>query len=299
MTPRCSPWDLGADVTTTRSVLTLQRNGRRFRVEYGRGPKGGVRTLQYYVQRLAVPSQRRLYRFYNRAVPGFWRGLARGEFEPETFRVFDAFLDPDHTYIDIGAWIGPTVLYGAQLAKHCYAIEPDPVAYRLLETNVGLNPEFGGKITLFRGCIASVCGTIRLGNRSSPVGGDSRSSLLMSGAPQGWEVRSTTLQRFMEDHRVGDCNFIKMDVEGGEAVILPSLAPLLGPAKPTLYLSLHPFLFARPDEEMRRILDLLGPYRHLLDKTGKPIGPTDLLATDRVAPCECIIATDRLPRGMG
>lgn len=44
----------------------------------------------------------------------FWKNKS---WERNTQKIFDKFLDSNHSYIDIGAWIGPTVLYGAQIAK--------------------------------------------------------------------------------------------------------------------------------------------------------------------------------------
>ena len=68
----------------------------------------------------------------------FWAQLQVGVWEPETFKIFDIFLDKNHSYIDLGAWIGPTVLYGCQNAKFCYAVEPDPVAFKNLKNNIDL-----------------------------------------------------------------------------------------------------------------------------------------------------------------
>jgi len=60
----------------------------------------------------------------------FWNQVETNLWEPDTFKIFDKFIDKEHSYIDIGAWIGPTVLYGCQISKHCYAIEPDPIAFK-------------------------------------------------------------------------------------------------------------------------------------------------------------------------
>ncbi len=62
----------------------------------------------------------------------FWRRATSGQWEPETLAVLRDHLDRDHDYLDIGAWIGPTVLYGARKARHVWCFEPDPVAFRHL-----------------------------------------------------------------------------------------------------------------------------------------------------------------------
>ena len=69
----------------------------------------------------------------------FWRKASAGDWEPATFAVLDAHLRPDRDYIDIGAWIGPTVLYAARKARHVWCFEPDPTAFRALSWNLELN----------------------------------------------------------------------------------------------------------------------------------------------------------------
>jgi hypothetical protein len=72
--------------------------------------------------------------------PNFWEMVSSNIWEPYTFDILEKFLSKQHSYLDIGAWVGPTTLFGAQLAKKCYAFEPDPVAYSALIRNLDLNP---------------------------------------------------------------------------------------------------------------------------------------------------------------
>jgi hypothetical protein len=74
----------------------------------------------------------------------FWEKLY-ANWEESTFTIFDRFLNTNSSYLDVGAWIGPTILYGAQKAEHVYAIEPDPVAYQELTRNLQLNPSLTSK----------------------------------------------------------------------------------------------------------------------------------------------------------
>ena len=37
-------------------------------------------------------------------------------------------LDKNKNFIDIGAWVGTTCLYGSLLSNHVYTIEADPIA---------------------------------------------------------------------------------------------------------------------------------------------------------------------------
>ena len=49
------------------------------------------------------------------------------------------FLNDDSIYCDVGAWIGPTVIYAAKICKQVICFEPDPIAYRYLRWNIELN----------------------------------------------------------------------------------------------------------------------------------------------------------------
>lgn len=201
----------------------------------------------------------------------FWNDVNKGSWEPHTFRILDKFLDNNHSYIDIGSWIGPTVLYGSQIAKHTYAIEPDLIAYKILQTNINLNPNIKNKITLFNGCIANKNGNIRIGNRNEI--GDSMSSIIFKDSKLSWNINSLTLERFIKTNKIKDCNFIKMDIEGGELIVLPSIHSYLQKIHPTLYLSLHPNIVKNYDFKI--IHNVLRIYDNIMDSKGNKINLKD------------------------
>ncbi len=273
-----------SDISSTQEVQLIEKNGKYFNVEVKRGPKGFFSSALYHTQRLLSPEKRRLYRYYNLTPRRFWNEVSTNEWEPSTFRIFDKYLSKNHSYLDIGAWIGPTVLYGSQLAKHCYAIEPDPIAYKQLTSNIKLNPHLSSKVTALNRALGSHCGPVKLG-RASFVGGDSKSSLLLQ--KNSWTVEAITLQKLMEN--IVDCNFIKMDIEGGEALVLPTMAEYLQHTKPTLFLSLHAQLFPNPDQDMKTILEILSSYKYLVDANGNPLSKDVLQkhATDSVIATDC------------
>lgn len=100
-----------------------------------------------------------------------WLDYKKGNYEPKTFKIFDKFLDEDHSYIDIGAYIGPTVLYACQLAKHCFAIEPDPIACKELKNNIALNAHLKSKITVSELAISNRSGTTKFFTPAEYLGG--------------------------------------------------------------------------------------------------------------------------------
>lgn len=204
----------------------------------------------------------------------FWHRYANGKWESHTFDIFDRFLDDQHSYIDIGAWIGPTVLYASQLAAHTYAIEPDPTAFSILKSNIDLNPQLKGKISLFRGALYSESGNIELGAYSSF--GDSMASVHFPRSSQAITVEALSLKDFMEKFSVSNCSFIKMDIEGGETVLLPSIKEFLKSQKPTLLVSLHPRWFPDFAKDSEAILDTLFVYTHIYDNKGNEMTPQSI-----------------------
>ena len=59
--------------------------------------------------------------------------------EDYSHNIFDFYSKMTKIYIDIGAWIGPFVLYNASSYDKVIAIEPDPVAIKRLKENITLN----------------------------------------------------------------------------------------------------------------------------------------------------------------
>jgi len=190
----------------------------------------------------------------------FWDMVEKGEWEPESFAMLKKFLNKEHSFIDLGAWIGPLTLFGAQLAKKCFAVEPDKIALDELCENINLN-NFEN-IILFKGCISDTCGESTLGNYSNEFG-NSATSLLFSDHELTMKSPSLTFDKFIEKHNINNCNFIKMDIEGGEVVVLPTMKDYLSKNKPTLYLSIHSFWFKNLKEDAEKIIDVLKLYKNI------------------------------------
>lgn len=210
----------------------------------------------------------------------FWNWVNRNDWEPDTFIVLKHFLkdDPEASYIDFGAWVGPTVLFAAQFSKHVYALEPDPLAYSALVANVNLNPHIRERTQLHFGCISSQNGPIEFGgvgdsttrtSDSYPGGGAAGMSK--------WSLNCSTLPTFIHRHNIQKLRLIKMDTEGAELFILPSLThwlQSLPSPKPTIWLSVHcPFWKAGVDENaVSQFWSTLRLYKHVYNGPyGEPV----------------------------
>jgi FkbM family methyltransferase len=237
--------------------------------------------MQAIEQAVTVGRQAFLVRT-DQARAAFWARVAAGHWEPQTFRVLDRYLDPACSYIDIGAWIGPTLLYGAGRARMAYALEPDPVAFEELSANLQANPALAAKSRLFQQGVAARAGTIALyaGGLYWSDGssfGDSMSGMLPApGAIQQPQrrVSALALDEFMRAQCITDCGLIKMDIEGGEySVISGAWRRLSELGMPALYVSFH-----APEPELREslILPCLEELQHCYRffRAGAELEPT-------------------------
>lgn len=220
----------------------------------------------------------------------FWRKASAGAWEPETFAVLDKFLSPDSDYLDIGAWIGPTVLYGARKARHVWCFEPDPTAFRHLAWNLDLNDI--QNVSAFGVALSDRFGVARMASvRGEP--GDSTSSLLHDGA-HGSDALTIAWDQFEAANDLSGVSLVKMDIEGAEFFVLPTLLPWLKRQRPPLLLSLHAPLLDEPDRpaRMQKMLDGLGFYSHIRDETGRSIQLEMLLEPDALRQYQTILLHD-------
>ncbi len=169
----------------------------------------------------------------------FWEMMNRDKWEPETLTLIDQYVSEATTFLDIGAWIGPLSLYAAGSAGKVIAFEPDPKAFNGLRENLAANPSLKNvePLHLF---VGTSSGEITMGSRAD--GGDSQSSVLFGGGDNNaWQVKSIRLEDFLDNHRIDGPVFMKMDIEGAEYDLVPTLERVFDRHRPILFLSLHPF----------------------------------------------------------
>lgn len=215
----------------------------------------------------------------------FWLAYKMGRWEPETFEIMEKYLDKDHSYVDFGAWIGPTVLFGAQIAKKVYALEPDMVAFDAFRTNLEMNPSINEKVV--RNPIAVGRNTAIVSFGAVGEYGDSMSSLL--GDKAMTVVHAFSMKDIFEKYNINDCNFVKMDIEGGEALVFPTALEVFEKWKPTLYLSLHAQMWKKPQDYFDRIFPVLALYKHIYNTKGELITLKEIPSLKQGS---AIVATD-------
>lgn len=199
--------------------------------------------------------------------PEFWMEVENGNWESDTFKVFDRYIKPDSVFIDIGAWNGVCSIYAKKLGADAIPIEPDPNIHDELYQNLQLNG-FGCN-NFWRGAISDKTGKSVINTQSSF--GNSESSLIDRGNINGeFEINIMTLSDFIEWDKVQikNISLIKIDVEGGEVLILKQAREFLAAHKPTIYVSFHPAWFPDKEQNIQDIIETIFPIykvRRLVD----------------------------------
>jgi FkbM family methyltransferase len=165
----------------------------------------------------------------------YWDLYSDGRWEAATLKAIDNILPEGGLLFDIGAWIGPMMLWAAKnRSAEIVAVEPDPEAYRQLSINVGMNG-----LEHQVACLnLAVSPDGKPANLGMQVSGDSCSSLTQKGQ-SSIQVETTTLTQMLE---YGKPDLIKMDIEGGESLILDDPDEMI--YKIPMIISLHPQWYA-------------------------------------------------------
>lgn len=142
---------------------------------------------------------------------------------------FVVFLKKDYgeirrgsVVLDIGANIGAFALYASAAgAKRVYAFEPSQEAFDVLCENVRIN-NLDAIIVPVNKAVSDVDGQrVRFPARSSPY---NRLGLTAEAAlDECLEVGTVTVSTFMRDNGIGHVDLMKMDCEGAEFAVLPSM----------------------------------------------------------------------------
>lgn len=188
----------------------------------------------------------------------FWTDYNSNDWEPETFQVFDRFVEPGKTVLDVGAWIGPTTIYASQLGAKVHSYEPDPVAFRRLSTNIEQNAELSERVTLHQYGLADRKDTCRF----YAVGQFGHSGASLHAFHEDCivtEIKVVDCRTEFESFDPKSICLIKMDIEGGEYAAIPRVAEYLKEHLPNLYLSLHP---AKIEKTGNKVRDEWNKFSH-------------------------------------
>lgn len=175
----------------------------------------------------------------------FWNQVGSGKWEPFTFKVFNQEILPETTYVGFGEWVGITGLFAMQRAGRTIMIDADPLVRYELRENVKRNAANITNIALDYRCISNATGKVGMS-----VHGGSMSSILDMPWTNTYDIVQVDclpLPDLLQEYGVqmdgSKRLFIKIDTEGAESIIVPSLKHWLVQIPkdklPTIYMSMH------------------------------------------------------------
>jgi FkbM family methyltransferase len=218
--------------------------------------------------------------------PGFWQRAAEGQWEPSTYALIDRYVSPETVFLDIGSHIGAIALYAAARAARVICVEADPVSLRKLRANVAANPSLAERITIIDRALYPTHEPIVFGSRSN--GGDSMSTFALRDLKTTWPVETITPRELVALTPIEVPLFVKMDIEGGEYIVVPAAGVLWSRPNLVFLLSTHPQLFGALDTlgvvlKSRRVLHAMRGYHvSSVDDCRGVVPRRQLSVTDRV-----------------
>ncbi len=175
----------------------------------------------------------------------FWKTYFK-PWEEETFSIFDKFLNKNKIFIDIGAWIGTTCMYGSRISKYVYAVEADIKSYEDLKINCKVNCE--NNLTLINNAIYNIDNIdITFGKNKFSLNSnlnDSSSQIYLNSDKLNsdcYTIKTITINTIIEKYNINlnEVSLIKVDIEGGEEFILKDLYDIYNIYKVPLLISFH------------------------------------------------------------
>jgi FkbM family methyltransferase len=139
-----------------------------------------------------------------------------------------------NTILDLGAHIGIVSMFFAQHCKQVYSFEPLESHFKCFQKNIETNGI--ANIEAFNVAISN-----KVGKANFSYNQWNTTCCCLSEAG-GKVVDTTTIEKFLDDKKINEVDYLKMDIEGGEAnVILDESFDRVAPKIKMLFLASHGF----------------------------------------------------------
>ena len=169
--------------------------------------------------------------------PLYWRIRAlrerrRGERE---LALLPFLADARRTSIDVGANKGVYIYWLARYSRHVYAFEPNPKIFRILKAGAGRAPG----VTVSPVALSDTSGRDVLRVPRNESGYSNQRATLHDGIPGAFYAELEVETRRLDDERIDDVGFIKIDVEGYEFAVLDGAAETIRRDRPVLLIEIE------------------------------------------------------------
>ncbi len=181
-----------------------------------------------------------------------------GLYEPQETAIIKRFLRPGACFVDVGANWGYFTLLGSSVVGGggtVFSLEPDPRNFERLSTNLTLNGL--ENVRAFQIAASNEMGELELYGYDESTGNFGTSSLTKIDNPGAvFSVPTQPLDLLLEG--VEHIDFMKMDIEGGEALAIEGAKTLLKDRKVGhLLLELHPDQLKLAGSSAEKLIDTI------------------------------------------
>ena len=176
-------------------------------------------------------------------------------------------IRPDDAVVDVGANIGAFAVFAAQRTRgRVLAVEPHPDNAEHLRRNLRVNHCERAEVAECAvsdapGTLPLFIGTSGTTHQLTPLGKD-------AGGGEAVDVRVATLPELLAEHGFERVDFLKLDCEGAEGVILPTLPGTWLAAIRTISLEFHDDVSALAHDALAKLLEEKG-FEVALDWDGQ------------------------------
>jgi FkbM family methyltransferase len=192
-----------------------------------------------------------------------WRGGNHGS----EINMFSKAIEPESTFIDIGANVGlVSVPLGAKF-RECKGIAVEPIERNVdaLSRNLTLN-SLNSTITIIPVALGDKVGTVSM-LRDNNFGGSTGNAKIVMDAGTSTathEVNVELLDNIWRESGSPAVSFIKVDVEGYEYQVLKGGAELISRCRPVVYGEFHNVLMPQNGYDFHDVLDLFNQNNYLV-----------------------------------
>jgi len=175
---------------------------------------------------------------------GYIPNFMNGNWEANTFEIFDYVKNSSKNSIDIGAWIGTTAIWLAKNFKNVLAVDADLIAIEALKAN--LKTSECSNTQVLDKPIHSVNTKVTFGtNQYVPLyqteGLGASTSQIKDGGfiDSDYTSETMTMDQLNQLFPFSEVSFVKIDIEGGEELILEDLIKNAKKYNWELWISFH------------------------------------------------------------
>jgi len=247
-------------------------------------PIGGIRPRRIYeiIGRRAWPTP--AYRWHrNRWGDELWVSphrhidrcvLAFGCYDPDLHCALEHLLQPGWACLDVGANFGELALHMARIVGATgvvHAFEPAPSQFTRLRQHADRN---GNRVHCHQMALSDHSGQITMAVPTESADNQGLGTILASAPPNGYAtspVQTMTLDEFADKHSLARLDFVKLDVQGAEPLVLLGGMNTIRRFMPLIASEISPSDLAATGRTSRQYCDMLtglGYAIHHLTRRG-------------------------------